>query len=153
MSQKVLKVEKKINADPTRLFQAWLNAEDFSRWFLSGEMIGIDSVTMDPRPGGKFLINMTLDGKILPHEGEYITIEEPHKLVFTWRSHATENRDTLVTVTFTDLTNPGRSKGLKEKPQTLVTLIHEELLNDIQIKMHNQGWTSILESLIHWIEE
>ncbi|XDD53102.1 SRPBCC domain-containing protein [Leptospira sp. WS4.C2] len=153
MSQQVLKVEKKINADPTRLFQAWLNAEDFSRWFLSGEMIGIDSVTMDPRPGGKFLINMTLDGKILPHEGEYITIEEPHKLVFTWRSHATENRDTLVTVTFTDLTNPGRSKGLKEKPQTLVTLIHEELLNDIQIKMHNQGWTSILESLIHWIEE
>lgn len=153
MSQQVLKVEKKINADPTRLFQAWLNAEDFSRWFLSGEMIGIDSVTMDPRPGGKFLINMTLDGRILPHEGEYITIEEPHKLVFTWRSHATENRDTLVTVTFTDLTNPDRSKGLKEKPQTLVTLIHEELLNDIQIKMHNQGWTSILESLIHWIEE
>lgn len=153
MSQQVLKVEKKINADPTRLFQAWLNAEDFSRWFLSGEMIGIDSVTMDPRPGGKFLINMTLDGKILPHEGEYITIEEPHKLVFTWRSHATENRDTLVTVTFTDLTNPGRSKGLKEKPQTLVTLIHEELLNDIQIKMHNQGWTSILGSLNHWIEE
>ncbi|EMY71604.1 SRPBCC family protein [Leptospira vanthielii] len=151
MNPQVLKVEKRISADVTRLFRAWLNAEDFSRWFLSGEMIGIDSVTMDPRPGGKFLINMTLDGKILPHEGEYITIDEPHKLVFTWRSHATENRDTLVTVTFTDLTNVDRSKGLKEKPQTLVTLIHEELLNDIQIKMHNQGWTSILESLNQWI--
>ncbi|MBM9546079.1 SRPBCC domain-containing protein [Leptospira sp. 201903074] len=152
MNPQVLKVEKRISADATRLFRAWLNADDFSRWFLSGEMIGIDSVTMDTRPGGKFLINMTLDGKILPHEGEYITIDEPHKLVFTWRSHATENRDTLVTVTFTDLTNADRSKGLKEKPQTLVTLIHEELLNDIQIKMHNQGWTSILESLNQWID-
>lgn len=152
MNPQVLKVEKRISADATRLFRAWLNAEDFSRWFLSGEMIGIDSVTMDTRPGGKFLINMTLDGKILPHEGEYITIDEPHKLVFTWRSHATENRDTLVTVTFTDLTNADRSKGLKEKPQTLVTLIHEELLSDIQIKMHNQGWTSILESLNQWID-
>lgn len=151
MNKQVLKVEKRISADPARLFRAWLNVEDFSRWFLSGDMIGIDSVAMDPRPGGKFLINMTLDGKILPHEGEYITIDEPRKIVFTWRSHATENKDTLVTVTFTEVKAFSTSNGLNEKPQTLVTLIHEELENDIQIKMHSQGWTNILEGLNHWM--
>lgn len=152
MNPQILKVEKRISADPLRIFQAWLNVEDFALWFLSGEGIGIESVTMDPRPGGKFLINMTLDGKIFPHQGEYITIDSPHKLVFTWRSHATENQDTLVTVTFTKISDVIIENGLKQKPQTLVTLIHEQLINDIQIKMHNHGWTSILESLSQWMD-
>lgn len=155
MNPKVLKIEKKINADPSKLFRAWLNAEDFANWFLSGDGIGIESVSMDSKPGGKFLINMSLDGKILPHEGEYITIEEPTKLVFTWRSQATENRDTLVTITFIEIKDGSteNTKGSKPKIQTLVTLIQEELITDIQIKMHNHGWTSILEGLDQWLGE
>ncbi|TGL41007.1 SRPBCC family protein [Leptospira perdikensis] len=152
MNPQILKVEKRINADPLRIFQAWLNSEDFAQWFLSGEGIGIESVHMDPRPGGKFIINMTMDGKIFPHEGEYITIDSPNKLVFTWRSHATENQDTLVTVTFVKITDTTVVTSSKQKPQTLVTLTHEQLINDIQIKMHNHGWTSILESLSQWID-
>ncbi|MCW7458746.1 SRPBCC domain-containing protein [Leptospira bandrabouensis] len=155
MNNQVLKVERKINAERKRLFQAWLDVQDFSRWFLSGELIGIESVTLDPRPGGKFLINMSLDGKILPHTGEYITIDEPNKLVFTWCSHATDNRDTLVTVTFTDVFDviSENSKEISQKPKTLVTLVHEMLTNDIQIKNHNYGWTSILEGLDRWFNK
>ncbi|MGV3665071.1 MAG: SRPBCC family protein [Leptospira bouyouniensis] len=154
MDRKSLKIEKKINADATKLFRAWLNPNDFSRWFLSGDGIGIESVTIDPKPGGKFLINMSLDGKILPHEGEYITIDEPNKLVFTWRSEATENRDTIVTITFEELENSNSfdKKNTNKKSQTLVTLYQEELLNDIQIKMHHHGWTSILDSLNDWMD-
>ncbi|XDD45348.1 SRPBCC domain-containing protein [Leptospira sp. WS39.C2] len=152
MNQEVLKIERKINAEAKRLFQAWLNAEDFSRWFLSGELIGIESVIMDPRPGGKFVINMSLNGEVLPHIGEFITIDEPHKLVFTWRSHATDDRDTLVTVTFTDLSNTTEenTKFSNKNKTTLVTLVHEMLTSDIQIKNHNFGWTNILEGLNQW---
>ncbi|WP_411824599.1 SRPBCC family protein [Leptospira sp. 'Mane'] len=155
MTTQVLKIEKKINADPTRLFRAWLKAEDFSRWFLSGDLIGIESATIDPRPGGRFQINMTLDGKILPHVGEYIVIDEPTKLVFTWRSHATDDRDTLVTVTFDELTevNGGVSVGGIRKPQTLVTLIHERLPSELAIQMHHGGWTGILNGLAEWHTE
>ncbi|TGN09686.1 SRPBCC family protein [Leptospira ilyithenensis] len=155
MTTEVLRVEKKINAEPARLFRAWLKAEDFSRWFLSGDLIGIESTNIDPRPGGRFQINMLLDGKIFPHEGEYITIEEPTKLVFTWRSHATGGRDTLVTVTFTALpaVTGKSSAGAVNKPQTLVTLVHERLANDIEIKMHHHGWASILEGLENWMAE
>ncbi|MCG6141378.1 SRPBCC family protein [Leptospira mtsangambouensis] len=155
MNLKVLRVEKRINAEPSKLFRAWLNAEDFSRWFLSGEGIGIESVTLDAKPGGKFLINMSLDGKILPHEGEYIKIEEPTKLVFTWRSQATENRDTLVTITFQEIfDNLGKdTNDSRQKPKTLITLIQEELVTDIQVKMHHHGWTCILEGLDSWMGE
>ncbi|MDV6234789.1 SRPBCC domain-containing protein [Leptospira ellisii] len=48
-----------------------MNPEEFSNWFLSGEGVGIESVSIDPRPGGRFRIDMSLDGNILPHEGEY----------------------------------------------------------------------------------
>ncbi|TGL83071.1 SRPBCC family protein [Leptospira yasudae] len=152
MTTPVLKIEKKISAEPIRLFRAWLQEKEFSSWFLSGDEIGIESVTIDPRPGGKFRIDMTLDGKVLPHEGEYITIDEPTKLVFTWRSHATGHRETLVTVTFTALpsvtiTGPN---GVKNKPQTLVTLTHERLADRKEIEMHHGGWTSILNSLELW---
>jgi uncharacterized protein YndB with AHSA1/START domain len=152
VSNLVLKIEKKIKADPTRLFRAWLTAEDFPKWFLSGEAIGLGSVHIDPRPGGRFQIDMTLDGKTLPHEGEYLVVEEPKKLVFTWKSHATNNQETLVTITFDALpaiTVEGPT-GRIEKPETLVTLTHEQLTSDIEINMHRHGWTSILSGLENW---
>ncbi len=155
MTTEVLRIEKKINADPTRLFRAWLKVEDFARWFVSGELVGIESVKIDPRPGGQFQINMLLNGKIHPHVGEYLVIEEPSKLVFTWRSHATDNQDTLVTVTFTELSESAgkRSANTIQKPQTLVTLIHERLPSELSIKMHHGGWTSILDGLANWHTE
>ncbi|MBM9500592.1 SRPBCC domain-containing protein [Leptospira sp. 201903071] len=154
MNGPVLKIEKKINSDPTRLFRAWLDTENFSRWFLSGDPI-VESVSIDPRPGGKFRIDMSLGGKNLPHEGEYKIIDEPTKLVFTWRSHATGGRDTLVTVTFTALpaTIVEGPSGAVSKPQTLVTLIHERLTNDAEIKSHTYGWTHILDAYAEWYDE
>jgi len=152
MTTQVLKIEKRINADATRLFRAWLKADEFSRWFLSGAPIA-ETVHIDPRPGGRFRIDMVLNGKILPHEGEYQTIEEPTKLVFTWRSHATGGRDTLVTVTFTALSPEIRESSGNQKSSTLVTLIHERLASEAEIKSHNGGWTNILNGLENWLGE
>lgn len=141
MANEVLRIEKKINASPERLFRAWLTPEDFSRWFLAGETT-IGEVVLDPRPGGKFRIDMHMGGKVLPHEGEYRTIEEPNKLVFTWKSHATGGFDTLVTVTFTALGSA-----------TMVTLVHELLANEKSVAGHSYGWTNILMGLEKWMNE
>lgn len=152
MNTEILKVEKSINAGAARLFRAWLDADQFPRWFLSGETVATESAVIDPRPGGRFHIKMVHDGKVLPHEGEYQIIEEPTKLVFTWRSFATEGRDTLVTVLFKELppehsgpSPDGRAEG-KGKARTLVTLTHERLPSN-WIKAHHDGWTSILGGL------
>ena len=142
-----IKVEKKIKADRTRLFKAWINTENFARWFLSGEGVGIESVDMDTRVGGSFHINMILKGKILPHQGEYKVIDEPSKLVFTWRSDATNGRDTLVTVTFKTI-----SENSSKESFTLITLVHERLISDLECEMHRGGWTSILDAMSSWFE-
>lgn len=141
MEPEVLKIEKKINASPARLFRAWLKADDFSRWFLPGTLVSLGAVTIDARPGGHFRIDMLVDGIVRPHEGEYQVIEEPKKLVFTWRSFMTEQRDTLVTVLFA-----------ADGDGTRITLIHEQLPGDQAIRQaHNEGWTSILTGLAAWV--
>ncbi|MCE9597550.1 MAG: SRPBCC domain-containing protein [Spirochaetia bacterium] len=145
MTTPVLRIEKRINAEPARLFRAWLEAKDFTRWFFSGVQLG--EVNLDPRPGGKFRIEMVVKGRIEPHEGEYHTIEEHSKIVFTWRSFATGGRDTLVTILFAALPVDERSK----KPSTLITLIHERLQDEAAIKGHNTGWSNILDGLEKWI--
>ncbi len=141
MKTEVLKIEKSIKAQPGRLFKAWLKAEDFSRWFLPGTPVSLGAVNIDARPGGHFSIEMLVDGIIRPHEGEYRVIEEPNKLVFTWRSFMTENRDTLVTVLFA-----------AEGEGTRITLIHEQLPDDQAIvQAHTEGWSSILAGLAAWV--
>ena len=70
MSVEVLKVEKKINASPERLFRAWLNGRDFARWFLADDRLHLGEVRLDPRPGGKFRID--IDVKRLDHFGQQL---------------------------------------------------------------------------------
>lgn len=144
----VLRIEKVINADRARLFRAWLEPKDLARWFISGDSIALGDVSLDPRPGGRFRIDMIVNGVVRPHEGEYLEMDEPSKLVFTWRSHATGGRNTRVTVTFSTL-SPGvdRPDG---KPATLVTLVHEFLEGDLELGNHRHGWTSILTGLDQW---
>jgi len=136
MYSEILKVEKSINASPERLFRAWLTAKDFARWFLPGEMVNLGEVAIDPRPGGKFRIDMIVDGTLRPHEGEYQVIDAAKKLVFTWRSFMTEGRDSLVTVDF-----------VAEGQGTRITLQHERLPNAEKLQAHREGWSSILNGL------
>jgi uncharacterized protein YndB with AHSA1/START domain len=149
MEAQVLRIEKRINADRARLFRAWLDVRDFARWFIAGEGVSIESVNIDPRVGGAFRIDMSLNGELIPHEGVYVTIDEPSRLVFTWRSPKTGDRETLVTITFdpvasTDANMPG---GVAAKPATLITLVHERLVDETERANHTRGWTSILEGL------
>ena len=136
MSVEVLKVEKKINASPERLFRAWLNGRDFARWFLADDRLHLGEVRLDPRPGGKFRIDMIVEGQLRPHEGEYKIVDEPRKLVFTWRSFMTQDRDTLVTVQFA-----------AEDNGTRITMIHEQIPGEMEFNAHRDGWAGILSGL------
>ncbi len=142
MENLLLKLEKRIRASPSRLFRAWLQPEEFSRWFHSDASVKLGAVDIDPRPGGRFRIEMFVNGQLRPHEGEYRVVDEPDQLSFTWRSFATGNRDTLVTLTF-----------VAEGESTLITLIQELLSDEAAKRAHQGGWSSILEGLRAWQED
>jgi uncharacterized protein YndB with AHSA1/START domain len=117
-----------------RVFAAWLDAGSLAQWM---RPTGITDarVEVDPRVGGRFRILMIQGREEFEHTGEYLIIEPPARLSFTWISQATDHRATEVTI---DLL--GRQGG------TELVLTHRRLPS-AQIESHRSGWTDALREL------
>jgi uncharacterized protein YndB with AHSA1/START domain len=129
-----LTVRREINATAEELFDAFLDADSLGEFMRPGSERHSD-VTVDPRVGGSFSINMHIPGKDHLHTGEFREIDRPRTLVFTWVSESTQQRESIVTVRFNPV--PGA------QPRTEVVLTHV-LLPESQVKGHTAGWTGII---------
>lgn len=130
-----LTVRKTLPYPRERVFAAWLDAEGMKSWMTPGSCRSAE-VELDPRVGGEFRIVMRGDGGDFDHRGTYRVIEPPSKLVFTWISAGTENRESLVTVEFREI-----------RGETEVVLTHQGLPSEDAVSRHSGGWASILEAL------
>lgn len=123
-----------IKAPPEKIFDAWLNP-DLAGRFLAAGSTHVESIKIDAREGGAFRIGMK-DETIHDHHGNYVLIDRPRRLVFTWVSKGTEGRLTMVEVRFTP-----------EGDGTRVELRHDGLLNEERERQHATGWGTILDKL------
>ena len=132
----VVTVRREIAAPAETLFDAWLDAESLGTW-MRPRTISETRAETDPRVGGGFRIVMVSDGSDLLHHGTYREIDRPNRLVFTWSSAATDDRDSVVTVTFAP-TDSG---------STMVE-IHQVGLPDEESRAgHTEGWSDALAKL------
>jgi uncharacterized protein YndB with AHSA1/START domain len=123
------------SATPQEVFDAWLDPESLREWMCPGALT-VGDVQVDARVGGAFRIVMRGQSGEWLHTGEYREIRPPERLVFTWRSHATHWKDSLVTV---ELSAQGEN--------TELILTHELLQDEEAIRQHTQGWQGIIEKL------
>ena len=128
-------VRRTIAASAEDLFDAWLDPEALAIWLRPGSGIHATETKIDARVGGRFEINMRADSGVIPHSGVYKVIDRPRRLVFTWFSPHTGERDSLVTVDF-----------LPRDKRTEVVVTHEQL-PEAKREAHNGGWTKALEKL------
>ena len=117
-----------------RVFAAWLDPALMARWMCPGDTRSA-TVELDPRVGGAFRIVMHHGRGDADHRGEYLIIEPPARLPFTWISAATEFRPTVVTVELFE-----RGTG------TELVLTHRDL-PAAKLDAHRQGWTDIVAKL------
>jgi len=127
-------VRRTIAAPAAELFDAWLDPEAMAIWMRPGT-IETTTATVDARVGGHYDIVMQNATETFPHTGVYRVIDRPRRLVFTWISRGTEQRESLVTVDFV-------ARGAA----TEVVVTHE-LLSESAQPSHINGWTSALERL------
>lgn len=69
-----------------RVFDAWLDTESLGRWMF-GPIVRDERVVrldLDPQVGGKFAFVVDRQGTEVSHVGEYLEIDRPRRLVFTW---------------------------------------------------------------------
>lgn len=131
----VLVVRRQIAVPRERVFEAWLDSDSLAHWMRPGDSTTA-TVTVDPRVGGGFRIVM--DGAThgaVEHLGEYLAIEPPSLLSFTWISEKTDHRPTVVTIEFHQ-----RGTG------TELVLTHRRL-PPTAVEAHRQGWTDIVRLL------
>ena len=138
----VLTVERRIAAPPETVFDAWLDPEIVRHWLFATPDGIMERVKIDPRVGGRFLIAERRGGELAEHFGEYLEIERPHRLVFTFAA-IRDSGYTRVTVT---IAPDGEGSRL--------TLVHEMDPQWAEYEDRTcQGWTTILDGLARNLAE
>ena len=92
--------------------------------------------------GGKFTIFMHVGDQEIPHSGEYLVVDEPHKIVFTWVSPFSTDGST-VTLNFTAV----------DADSTQIELTHLKFKDEQARDNHEGGWTTILQILAEVCED
>jgi uncharacterized protein YndB with AHSA1/START domain len=130
-----VQVTRYFEASPERVFDAWLDPQQAGKWLFatpSGEMVRVD---INARPGGSFVFVDRRNGEDIEHTGEYIEIDRPRRLVFTFRVPKFSQQSTRVSI---DIVPEGTGCRL--------TLTHENVLPDYASRTE-AGWTGILDNL------
>jgi uncharacterized protein YndB with AHSA1/START domain len=126
-------VKRVLPAKREVIFALWTDPTQMPRWILDG-----GSATLDVRVGGKYHLDMHYQGKSYPHEGEYLEIVPPERLVFTWLSQSTNWQPTIVTLEL---------RAVGDKTEAILT--HEGLPDAKSAADHRGGW----EEILAWLED
>jgi len=118
---------------------AWLDPRSVAEWMQPGD-VAQTTVEIDARVGGKFRIVMSHGRGDADHWGEYLIIDPPSLLSFTWISANTDLQPSVVTIEFQPNGNG-----------TDLTLTHRRLPAS-RVEDHREGWTDIVRKLSEALE-
>jgi len=139
---KSLELAGTFEAPPASVFDAWTNAEALGQWMRPYDM-AVASAEADLRIGGYFRVAVRgREGETVIF-GEYLEVEPPRRLRFTWESQVTFGRPTIVTLALS-----GRGA---DETGTLLELTHERLHDDLSVERHNAAWEELFGKLADFL--
>ena len=130
-----VRVVRRFDASPERVFDAWLDRETAGKFLFATRTGRMVRVEIDARIGGKFAFVDRRDGEDVEHIGEYLEIDRPRRLVFTFAVPKFSRQSTRVSI---DIVPDGAGCAL--------TLTHVGVLPDYANRTE-QGWGKILDAL------
>lgn len=145
--QETLTLTRCFQAPIDQVFEAWTKAELLAKWF-GPEGFRVSSASINCSEGGYYeIIICSPDNNEIKHYGEYIHIDAPHKLIFTWvlegqscQGSDGQHANTLVEINFKSLGDT-----------TEITLQHEKLPDQTSYDGHRFGWLGCLDSLADYL--
>lgn len=133
-------VDRRVRATPTQVFDAWLDPAALRAATLAlpeGELVHVE---IDATVGGAFSFAVRGESTTFAHTGEYLAIDRPQHLSFTWRVPRISLETSVVTI---DVEPAG--------DQTHVSVKHEGVLAELEAKTA-EGWTAVLDSIAARLE-
>ena len=134
----VLEQERVFDATPEQVFGLLTEPTALAKWW-GPHGFAIPEIHIDLRVGGSLRITMQPpDGEPFHLSGEFIRIEVPTELTFTfrWDEPVPDDRETLVELSLDSL--DGR---------TTVSLTQGEFATEERLELHRSGWADSFEKL------
>jgi uncharacterized protein YndB with AHSA1/START domain len=138
--QDVVELEVHIAAPPERVFQAITDPRQLLQWWGQRGMYQTTKWTSDLRPGGRWLSEGVSDKDGSPFQvgGEYLEVDPPRRLSYTWNPSWASHLKTVVQWSL-EAANGG----------TRARVRHSGFAGDAaQATGHSQGW----ERVISWMQ-
>lgn len=132
-----LRLERILPASVEEVFAAWTDPVSMASWM---SPVGHAEAECDLRVSGRFRVVMVGEDMRIEHTGEYLEVDPPRRLSFTWKSAYTGSDASVVTVTLTP-----------DPEGTRLELVHERLPAD-QVDSHAGGWDTMLDRLAGRLE-
>ena len=130
-----LQVRRHIRASADRCFSAWTTPECLRIWW-GPKGVECIHAEVDLRVGGRYRLGHRLsDGSRLDIVGEFVRINEPRELIYTWAREGDQHFE-LVTVQF-----EAKDGG------TEVVVLHERIADPAIRESHATGWSGCLDGL------
>jgi uncharacterized protein YndB with AHSA1/START domain len=135
MTHPVLRLSRRFDFSAERVFDAWLDPAVASRWLFTTPESRIVRAQIDARVGGRFSLVDRRGDEEIEHVGEYLEIDRPRRLVFTFGVPAFEPGFTRVTIEI-----------VPEDEGCRLTLIHEDV-PEAWAEETSAGWGRLLDAL------
>jgi uncharacterized protein YndB with AHSA1/START domain len=134
----VLELTRVLPAPRERVFRALTQPDDLATWW-GPQGFTTPEIALDLRVGGRYRFTMQPpDGEHFHLSGEFLEIDPPGRLGYTfrWDEPAPDDRETVVTLTLDDV---GGTTELALRQGAFAT---EE-----RLALHRGGWTDSLDKL------
>ncbi|MES2695866.1 MAG: SRPBCC domain-containing protein [Verrucomicrobiota bacterium] len=139
----VVRVTRRFSASAERVFAAWLDPVRAARWLFATESGTMIRTEMDARVGGKWNVTERRGDQVAEHAGEYLVIDRPRRLVFTFGMPTVSPEVDRVTV---EIVPNGAGCEL--------TLTHQMRPEWADYRDQTEGgWTTIVEGLARSLDE
>ena len=140
-------VRKRIRVNAQRVFEAWTTPQQLLAWWGPSGVV-CTRAEIDLRVGGKYVLgNQMPNEETILIEGEFLVVEPPERLVYTWKTQGPGHTEQLasserVTVTFSSFGE-----------ETEIVVVHENILTPELHEGHSLGWSGCLDGLHqHFVE-
>ena len=128
-------VRRVLPARPAAVYDEWLDPDALAE-FITPAPARTGRLDIDPRVGGALRLEMVDGESVVKIRGEFLELDRPNRLRFTWQSSLGGGFDSVVTVTF---------EPMGERATTM-TIEHALLPPDWQGD-HEAGWARIASQL------
>jgi len=134
---RVVTVRRVLPAPPDIVYDEWLDPAGMTEWMCPRPARAV-KISLEPSVGGSLRIDIEDGGSSLYVTGQYVELDRPRRLRFTWScsAWADPSVQSVVTVTLAD----------HGADQTMMTIEHEQLPPE-QVDDHQRGWGAITVQL------